>query len=133
MSTGIAARKLRLKRAHEPPAPGDGTRALVDRLWPRGVGKDAAALDLWLKDLAPSTVLRQWFGHDPAHWAEFRKRYRASCTSMPSPSHVFANWRAPAPSRWSIRRTTKSTTTRSSYAMSCWAVRTHAEARDPPG
>lgn len=64
----IAASRVRLKRAYEPPAASDGTRVLIDRLWPRGVRKDAAALDLWLKDIGPSTELRKWFGHEPSHW-----------------------------------------------------------------
>lgn len=68
---------LRLKRAYVPAAPGDGVRILVDRLWPRGVSKAEAHLDEWLKDIAPSTALRQWFGHDPARWTEFQSRYRA--------------------------------------------------------
>ena len=68
--------KLRLKRAYEPAAEGDGRRVLVDRIWPRGVSKDEARIDLWLKEVAPSTALRQWFGHKPERWAEFRKRYR---------------------------------------------------------
>ena len=71
----IAASRVRLKRAYEPPAASDGTRVLIDRLWPRGVRKDAAALDLWLKDIGPSTELRKWFGHEPSRWAEFRRRY----------------------------------------------------------
>ncbi|MGH7588001.1 MAG: DUF488 domain-containing protein [Gemmatimonadota bacterium] len=66
---------LKLKRAYEPPEPGDGFRILVDRLWPRGVSKDSARIDLWLKEIAPSTALRKWFGHDPAKWATFRRRY----------------------------------------------------------
>ncbi|HET6381901.1 MAG TPA: DUF488 domain-containing protein [Armatimonadota bacterium] len=68
---------IRLKRAYDPPAPEDGRRILVDRLWPRGVKKEAAHVDLWLKEVAPSTALRQWFGHDPDRWEEFRRRYRA--------------------------------------------------------
>ena len=75
MSTRIAAGNIKLNRAYEPASAQDGTRVLVDRLWPRGVGKDAAALDLWLKELAPSTGLRKWFGHDPARWTEFQQRY----------------------------------------------------------
>jgi uncharacterized protein YeaO (DUF488 family) len=75
MSSRIKASHIRLKRAYEPPAPGDGMRILVDRLWPRGVKKDDAALDLWAKDLAPSTALRKWFAHDPARWPEFCNRY----------------------------------------------------------
>ena len=68
---------IRIKRAYDPPARDDGARVLVDRIWPRGVTKEEAALALWLKDVAPSTALRKWFGHDPARWAEFRRRYRA--------------------------------------------------------
>lgn len=68
---------LAVKRIYEPPAPDDGQRVLVDRLWPRGVSKEDAALALWLKDIAPSDELRKWFGHEPARWAEFQKRYGA--------------------------------------------------------
>ena len=75
MSKGIVAKNVRLKRAYEPAAADDGTRVLVDRLWPRGVTKKAAAIDLWAKELAPSTELRKWFGHDPARWDEFRERF----------------------------------------------------------
>ena len=64
-----------IKRAYEAPAPTDGTRVLVDRLWPRGLSKARARVDLWLKDVAPSTELRQWYGHDPAKFAAFRERY----------------------------------------------------------
>ena len=69
---------VRMKRAYEPAAPEDGMRILVDRLWPRGVRKADAAIDHWAKDLAPTTELRKWFGHDPARWQEFRRRYQAS-------------------------------------------------------
>jgi len=71
------ATHLRLKRAYEPAAAEDGVRILVDRLWPRGLSKAKVALDDWMKDIAPTTELRQWFGHDPARWAEFQRRYRA--------------------------------------------------------
>jgi uncharacterized protein YeaO (DUF488 family) len=67
--------KIKIKRVYEPPEKDDGTRILVDRLWPRGLTKEKAAVDLWLKDLAPSTELRKWFAHDPAKWAEFKRRY----------------------------------------------------------
>jgi uncharacterized protein YeaO (DUF488 family) len=67
---------IRIKRAYEEPEREDGTRILVDRLWPRGLTKEKARVDLWLKDVAPSTELRKWFAHDPAKWAEFRLRYR---------------------------------------------------------
>jgi uncharacterized protein YeaO (DUF488 family) len=66
---------IRLKRAYLAPSPEDGVRVLVDRLWPRGLPKSEAAIDRWLKDLAPSTELRRWFGHDPSRWSEFRRRY----------------------------------------------------------
>ena len=75
MGTRAPAKNVKLKRAYEHPSPEDGKRILVDRLWPRGLRKDAAALDQWAKDLAPSTELRKWFGHDPARWTEFRQRY----------------------------------------------------------
>ena len=77
MSPKIPASHIRIKRAYEPPAPGDGTRILIDRLWPRGVRKETLALSQWNKELSPSTALRQWFGHDPALWLEFRRRYAA--------------------------------------------------------
>ena len=67
--------EFRIRRVYEAPAPADGTRVLVDRLWPRGLRKDAAALDGWAKDVAPSTELREWYGHDPARFDEFRRRY----------------------------------------------------------
>ncbi len=67
---------IRLKRAYDPPSPGDGPRVLVDRLWPRGVGKDRLKIDAWLREIAPSAALRRWFGHDPEKWDEFRRRYR---------------------------------------------------------
>jgi uncharacterized protein YeaO (DUF488 family) len=72
-----AAPDIRVKRIYDPPDRKDGARVLVDRLWPRGVRKETAKLTLWLKDIAPSPELRQWFGHDPARFAEFSQRYRA--------------------------------------------------------
>jgi uncharacterized protein YeaO (DUF488 family) len=68
-------RTIKLKRAYEKPLETDGTRILVDRLWPRGLTKRKARIDLWLKEIAPSTELRKWFGHDPAKWRSFRGRY----------------------------------------------------------
>jgi uncharacterized protein YeaO (DUF488 family) len=70
-----------LKRIYDEPSPADGARVLVDRLWPRGVSRKRAALDNWLKELGPSTALRQWYGHDPARWEEFRRRYRKELQS----------------------------------------------------
>lgn len=67
---------LSIKYVRDPVSPEDGQRILIDRLWPRGVSKERAALSEWLRDLAPSTELRQWFGHDPGRWGQFRQRYR---------------------------------------------------------
>jgi uncharacterized protein YeaO (DUF488 family) len=72
---------IRRKRAYEPPSPDDGRRILVDRLWPRGLRRADAAIDRWLKEIAPSTELRRWFGHDPDRWEEFRRRYRAELSA----------------------------------------------------
>jgi uncharacterized protein YeaO (DUF488 family) len=66
---------VKLKRVYDPPKPADGFRVLVDRLWPRGVSKSSARIDLWLKEIAPSDALRKWFGHDPLKWDTFRARY----------------------------------------------------------
>lgn len=71
------AANLQLKRAYAPAEPSDGMRILVDRLWPRGVSKERADLTEWMKEIAPSTGLRQWFGHEPTRWPEFQRRYRA--------------------------------------------------------
>lgn len=74
---------LQLKRAYEPAAPTDGRRILVDRLWPRGLSKRRIAIDEWMKELAPSAALRQWFAHDPKKWPEFQRRYRQELRSHP--------------------------------------------------
>ncbi|MBP7467575.1 MAG: DUF488 family protein [Thauera sp.] len=66
---------IKIRRAYDPPAPDDGCRVLVDRLWPRGLKREAAGIDHWLRELAPSNELRVWFGHAPARWDEFRRRY----------------------------------------------------------
>ena len=68
---------FKIKRAYEKPARTDGVRVLVDRIWPRGISKADAKIDQWRKEIAPSTALRKWFGHDPARWAEFKRRYFA--------------------------------------------------------
>ena len=75
MSSKVPAGNIRLKRAYEAPSADDGVRVLVDRLWPRGVRTRSAALDRWMKEIAPSAELREWFGHDEARWQEFRSRY----------------------------------------------------------
>jgi uncharacterized protein YeaO (DUF488 family) len=76
-----AASEIRVKRIYDPPDTRDGARVLVDRLWPRGVRKNEAKLTLWLKEIAPSDDLRRWFGHDPARFAEFSRRYRAELSA----------------------------------------------------
>lgn len=75
---------LQIKRIYEPPSKEDGVRILVDRLWPRGVSKDEAHVDAWLKDIAPSADLRRWFGHDTDKWSEFRRRYKAELEYNPA-------------------------------------------------
>jgi uncharacterized protein YeaO (DUF488 family) len=75
--------RISVKRIYDPPEPSDGQRILVDRLWPRGVSKQKAALTLWLKEIAPSTDLRKWYGHDPDREAEFRRRYKAELDNNP--------------------------------------------------
>jgi uncharacterized protein YeaO (DUF488 family) len=83
---------LRLKRAYEPRASGDGRRILVDRLWPRGVSKERLAIDAWMKDLAPSAELRRWFGHDPAKWLVFRRRYARELKAHPELIELIASY-----------------------------------------
>jgi len=74
---------IRLKRIYDPPSPDDGFRVLVDRLWPRGIKKEDAALDLWARELAPSEALRKWFHHEVSNWDEFERRYRAELARQP--------------------------------------------------
>ena len=76
--------RVRTKRVYDPPAPADGQRILVDRLWPRGLSKSAVRIDYWAKAIAPSTKLRQWYGHDPAKWKDFRRRYFAELDANPA-------------------------------------------------
>ena len=109
----MPAGNVKLKRATSPPPAEDGTRILIDRLWPRGVSKADAALDQWMKDFAPSTELRKWFGHDPARWEEFRRRYAEELHQNAERSTTCAPWRDRARSRWCIRPMTRYTTTRS--------------------
>jgi uncharacterized protein YeaO (DUF488 family) len=78
------AQSFQIKRVYEPASPADGSRVLVDRLWPRGVRKQDARIDLWLKDVAPSAALRRWFSHDPQRWAEFRRRYYHELSGRPA-------------------------------------------------
>lgn len=79
---------LRVRRVYEPPDPSDGFRVLVDRLWPRGLSRAAAQVDLWARDLAPSDALRRWFAHDPARWKEFCRRYRQGLSGSPAQAQI---------------------------------------------
>lgn len=81
---------FRLKRVYDNPAKADGRRVLVDRVWPRGLTKEEAQIDDWLKEIAPSTRLRKWFGHDPARWTEFKKRYAAELKDRREPVEQLA-------------------------------------------
>ncbi len=82
------AEKIQLKRAYDKASRTDGYRVLVDRLWPRGIKKEDLQLDLWAKDLAPSTELRKWFAHDPSKWPAFQKRYRAELRESDAPKRI---------------------------------------------
>ncbi len=82
---------IAVKRVYEPAAKTDGQRVLIDRVWPRGITKDKAALTLWLKDIAPSTELRKWFGHEPERWEEFRRRYREELADKQEPLRELAS------------------------------------------
>lgn len=92
MSTRPKAGNIKLKRAYEPAARDDGMRVLVDRLWPRGVSQADAALDHWMKELAPTTALRKWFGHDAARWEEFRRRYADEVRQHPEQFVQLRGW-----------------------------------------
>ena len=93
----MANAKVQVRRAYEDPAPGDGTRVLVDRIWPRGLTKARAALGEWCKEIAPSTELRKWYGHDPERFGEFSRRYQAELAEPGT------GRRAGAPARASMR------------------------------
>lgn len=82
---------IKVKRVYEPVSADDGLRVLVDRLWPRGLSKEKAKIDHWLKDLAPSDALRKWFAHDPARWKEFRRRYALELRAR---KDLALSWRA---------------------------------------
>jgi uncharacterized protein YeaO (DUF488 family) len=93
VTTDGRAGTVRAARVYDPPGPGDGTRVLVDRLWPRGLSKTAAAFDEWLPAVAPTTELRRWYSHDPARFDEFATRYRAEL-AQPEPAAALTSLRA---------------------------------------
>ncbi|MCI0601300.1 MAG: DUF488 domain-containing protein [Beijerinckiaceae bacterium] len=76
--------EIRVKRIYDPPAPSDGTRILVDRLWPRGLPREEARINAWIKEVAPTAMLRRWYAHDPEKWPEFRERYLAELMNNPA-------------------------------------------------
>lgn len=88
---------VRMRRIYDPPQPDDGRRLLVDRLWPRGVSKERARLDAWVREVAPSTALRKWFGHDPARWEEFARRYREELAANPDGVQELIDAAGPGP------------------------------------
>ena len=90
--------KVQVRRVYDDPAPGEGTRVLVDRIWPRGMTKEKASLDEWCKQIAPSTVLRKWYGHDPERFEEFTRRYREELTE-PERAEALAHLRELAKTR----------------------------------
>jgi uncharacterized protein YeaO (DUF488 family) len=92
-----ARRALQLKRVYEQPSDADGLRVLVDGLWPRGLSRHDASADLWLKEVAPSGVLRRWFGHDARRWTAFRDRYRAELARQPALLHLLDDLRRRTP------------------------------------
>jgi uncharacterized protein YeaO (DUF488 family) len=90
-------RTIRLKRVYDAPRPDDGLRVLVDGLWPRGLSRRAACADLWLKEAAPSSSLRRWYGHDPRRWQAFRRKYRAELARRPEILSLLSDLRRRAP------------------------------------
>ena len=104
-------RRIAVKRVYDPPSRSDGTRVLVDRLWPRGIAKAKARVDAWLKEVGPSTALRTWFGHDPARWTEFQRRYHRELANSGAAQAGRRPRAARARSRCSSPRRTRSTTT----------------------
>jgi uncharacterized protein YeaO (DUF488 family) len=88
---------IKLKRVYDAPRPDDGLRVLVDGLWPRGLSRRAACADLWLKEAAPSSSLRRWYGHDPRRWKAFRRKYRAELAQRPEILSLLSDLRRRAP------------------------------------
>jgi uncharacterized protein YeaO (DUF488 family) len=113
------AADVRIKRIYDQASPEDGARVLVDRVWPRGVTKEAAALTVWLKEIAPSTALRKWFGHEPARFAEFRRRYLDEIRPTRRRSSTFGPTSRVVARRCSTPRTIRRTTTRSCLRIIC--------------
>jgi uncharacterized protein YeaO (DUF488 family) len=94
---GVKRRAIRLKRVYDPPGPEDGLRVLVDGLWPRGLSRRAVSADLWLKEAAPSSALRRWYGHDPRRWQAFCRKYRTELARRPEILRLIDDLRRRAP------------------------------------
>lgn len=90
-------RPVMLKRVYDEPSETDGTRVLVDRLWPRGLSKQAVSADLWLREAAPSAELRRWYGHDPRRWPQFRRKYRSELARHPETLELLDDLRRRSP------------------------------------
>jgi uncharacterized protein YeaO (DUF488 family) len=131
VTEGSATRRVRIKRAYEPADDGDGYRVLVDRLWPRGVSKDKAHLDTWMKDIAPSTELRRWFGHDPARWDEFERRYRAELAEPGQSRLVDALAERATQGQVTLIYGTRDTLHNEAVVLCAVVVAAHAGAPDP--
>lgn len=93
----MGRKSIKLKRVYEAPSPDDGLRVLVDGLWPRGLSRQAARADLWLKEAAPSRSLRRWFGHDPRRWKSFCRKYRAELERRPQILEILHDLRRRSP------------------------------------
>ena len=117
MNTAITANNIKLKRAYEHPAPDDGIRILIDRLWLRGVKRAEAAIDHWIKDVAPSAELRRWFAHDPTRWQQFQHRYRQELKGHRKKSMNCEVWRNTVRSHSFSPHTMKIT-----FKQSCCAI-----------
>lgn len=113
---------IRIKRVYDAPAQDDGHRVLVDRVWPRGVSRESAAVDEWLKSVAPGTALRQWFGHDPAKWNEFRRRYFAELDAGPEGLDGLLT-RARAPGTLTLVYSARDTEHNQAVALREWLMR----------
>lgn len=119
---------IRVKRTYDPPAAGDGRRVLVERLWPRGMRKDALAVDAWLKEVAPSTGLRQWFGHRAERWDEFRRRYAEELDANPGAWNPLLD--AAATGTLTLLYSSRDTTHNAAVALRDYLTR---QAADGPG
>ena len=104
LSGAGAMKAIRVKRIYDPPEPSDGTRILVDRLWPRGIARDEAHLDAWIKEAAPSDALRRWYSHDPAKWPGFRSRYLTELQQNPAAAELREHARKAKTRDFAVRR-----------------------------